>query len=221
MEDVIVLFETRKEEVNIYFEYVKDIWVNQAQLLLQDQSTKAFSMDFKHIILSNGFLLLYNLVESTFSNAIEAIYKTIIADGCRYDAIQTNIQKEIIDNIRKNINTNSFTETVNDIALDILNHYPTPRQLFSGNVDQLEIKRFAQKYGFSTHTDAIKTANGDKLKTIKNQRNDLAHGFVSFKTCSKDRTFPEMEQIKNQSMLYVEQILANMDTFLKNKKYLK
>lgn len=221
MEDVIILFDTRKEEVNTYFEYVKEICGNHTQLLLQDKSTKSFSMDFKHIILANGFLLLYNLVESTFSNAIEAIYKTILSEGCRYDMIQPNIQKEIIDNVRKNINTNSFVETVSDIALDILNHYPTPKQLFSGNIDQIEIKRFAQKYGFSFYTDAVATGNGEKLKTIKNRRNDLAHGFVSFKTCGKDRTFSEMEAMKNQSILYIEQILANMDTFLKSKAYLK
>jgi MAE_28990/MAE_18760-like HEPN len=221
MEEVIILFNSRKAEVNTYFEYGKEIVGNHAQLLLQDKSIKPFSMDFKHIILANGFLLLYNLVESTFSNAIEAIYKTMLAEGCRYDAIQPNIQKEIIDNVRKNLNTNSFVETVHDIASDILNHYPTPRQLFSGNVDQIEIKRFAQKYGFSFHTDAMTTRNGEPLKTIKNRRNDLAHGFISFKHCGQDRTFSEMENMKNQSLLYIEQILNNMDTFLKNKDYLK
>lgn len=221
MEEVIVLFDSRKEEVNTYFEYVKEIVGNHAQLLLQDKSLKPFSMDFKNIILANGFLLLYNLVESTFSNGIEAIYKTMIAEGCRYDAIQPNIQKEIIDNVRKNLNTNSFVETVADIAADILNHYPTPRQLFSGNVDQIEIKRFAQKYGFSFHTDAITTRNGESLKTIKNRRNDLAHGFISFKHCGQGRTFSEMENMKNQSLSYIEQILNNMDLFLKNKDYLK
>ncbi len=106
MEEIIILFETRKAEVDTYFEYMKDIVGNHAQLRLQDQSIKPFSMDFKHIILANGFLLLYNLVESTFSNAMEAIYKTMIAEGCRYDSIQPNIQKEIIDNVRKNLNTN-------------------------------------------------------------------------------------------------------------------
>jgi MAE_28990/MAE_18760-like HEPN len=221
MEEIFILFDTRKKEIHTYFEYVKEITGNHAQLLLHDQSVKPFSMDFKQIILANGFLLLYNLVESTFSNAIEAIYKTIIAEGCPYDAIQPNIQKEIIDNVRKNLNTNRFVETVQDIALDILNHYPTPRQLFAGNIDQIEIKRFAQKYGFSFHTDAMTTRNGEKLKTIKNQRNDLAHGFVSFKNCGKERTFSEMEEMKNQSLLYVEQILNNIALFLEKKEYLK
>jgi hypothetical protein len=59
------------------------------------------------------------------------------------------------------------------------------------------------------------------LKTIKNRRNDLAHGFVSFKDCGQGRTFSEMENMKKQSLLYIEQILNNMDLFLKNKDYLK
>ncbi len=85
----------------------------------------------------------------------------------------------------------------------------------------MEIKRFAQKYGFSFHTDAFTTRNGESLKIIKNRRNDLAHGFISFKHCGQDRTFSEMENIKNQSLLYIEQILNNINTFLKNKDYLK
>jgi hypothetical protein len=118
------------------------------------------------------------------------------------------------------VNTKKFVESVEDLVIDILKYYPKSTELFSGNVDQEEIKKMAQKYGFSAHTDARKTQNGEKLKTIKNRRNELAHGFKSFQECGEERTFQEMKAIKDECLLYIEQILKNIDVFLKNKTYL-
>jgi hypothetical protein len=38
---------------------------------------------------------------------------------------------------------------------------------------------------------------------------------------SEERTFQEMKAIKDECLLYIEQILKNIDSFLKNKAYLK
>jgi hypothetical protein len=221
MTAVLLLFQERKQEIELYFEHVADFLDKDAIVLFPDHRVKSLSLDLEHILLSNLFLLLYNLVESSISGAIESIYKEMLVHSVSYDDIQPAIQMEIMDHVRKNVNTKKLIETVNHWVIDILKHYPKSTELFSGNVDQEEIKKMAQKYGFSIHTDARKTKNGEKLKTIKNRRNELAHGFKSFQECGEERSFQEMKAIKEECLLYIEQILKNIDTFLKNKAYLK
>lgn len=217
----MLLFQERREEVEAYFEHVEDISLRNAQLFFPEGHFKTLDADLKHILLANTFLLIYNLVESTISSAVEAIFIEIKEEAVPYDTIRSSIQKEIIDNIRKNVATDSFIGTVNHIAIDILNHYPKPRELFSGNIDAVTIKDISRKYGFSTNTDALKTKNGEKLTTVKKRRNQLAHGFVSFKQCGKERPLEAVKIIKTESLLYIEQILNNITQFLDEKKYLK
>ncbi|MEN9610612.1 MAG: hypothetical protein RLZZ628_1426 [Bacteroidota bacterium] len=224
MKDVINLFQERKEEVEIYFEHAKCAWSDDAKMTFTAGNVKQvtkLSLKLKQILSANTFLLIYNLVESTVSSAIEAIYREIKAEKISYDHIRPNIQKEIIENIRKNINTNDFVGAVNEITIDVVNHHPKLRELFSGNVDQIAIKDISLKYGFSNRTDAQKTDNGKKLETIRKRRNLLAHGFISFTDCGRERDITEMEELKNESLLYIEQILNNIDQFLKDKQYLK
>ncbi|MEO0043393.1 MAG: hypothetical protein RL329_2841 [Bacteroidota bacterium] len=225
MKDVIHLFHERKNEVEIYFEHAKNAWFVDASLLFTDDiKTKQvvkLSVELKQILLANTFLLLYNLVESSISSAMEEIYKTIKNQKIPYNNVKSNIQEEIITHIRKNVAPNRFVQSINDIAIDILNHHPTSRDFFSGNIDREVIKDISRRYGFSTETQAMDTKNGEKLKAIKRNRNDLAHGFVSFKECGQERGILEMEEIKNESLLYIEQILNNIEQFLEDKKYLK
>jgi hypothetical protein len=221
MTEVLLLFEERRNEIELYFGLLEDVAERDAQLIFREKQIKSIGLDLQHILLSNAFLLLYNLVESTISGAIEAIYKEMLDNEVAFDDIRPAIQLEIVDNIRKNVNSKKLIDSLHTIGTDIVQHYPKSTDLFSGNVDQEEIKKIAHKYGFSTHTEARKTRNGEHLSTIKKRRNELAHGFKSFKECGKAKTFQEMRQIKEQSLLYVEQILQNMNDFLTQKQYLK
>jgi hypothetical protein len=88
-------------------------------------------------------------------------------------------------------------------------------------VDAVAIKDISRKYGFSIRTEAEKTKNGEKLATVKKRRNHLAHGFMSFKECGQERPIEMVRAIKEESLLYIEQILNNIEQFLEDKKYLK
>lgn len=221
MKDFIYLFQERRKEVDLYFEHLEDFWLRDAKIIFPNGSCKELDTDFKHILSANAFLILYNLVEACLSAAIEAIFLEVKEQVSSYDDIKPNIQKEIVEHIRKDVATDRFVDNVNHIIIDILNHHPTSREVFSGNIDREAIKDISRKYGFSIHTDARKTKNGEKLMIIKKQRNHLAHGFVSFKECGQEKSLQEMKDIKNESLLYIEQILNNIEQFLEYKKYLK
>ncbi len=217
MRDVIRVFHERKGEIDLYFEFLEDLMINNAQLAFSDNTKKNLNPALSKILRANGFLLIYNVVESCISQGIEAIYLDIINKGIDYNSINSNIQREIIGNIKSNINANTFITQVNDITIDIIGQYP--RKIFSGNLDAKKIREIAEKYGFSHQTDARATKNGAKLLTVKEKRNHLAHGDVSFQECGKEYTIQQMVEIKDEVIKYLEEILGNIEQFLLQEEY--
>ncbi len=56
--------------------------------------------------------------------------------------------------------------------------------------------------------------------TVKNNRNDLAHGIKSFAEVGKDKSADELIEIKNKVVEYLRQILEKIETYLDNQEYL-
>ncbi len=79
------------------------------------------------------------------------------------------------------------------------------------------MKTTAKEYGFSAKT---KTDSSDLL-TVKNNRNDLAHGIKSFAEVGKDKSADELIKIKNKVVEYLRQILEKIEIYLENQEYLE
>lgn len=78
-----VMFDERVADIERYFSFIEEIIDHQATLVFplpigtkQDvpRLEKLVPIELKHTLKANGFLLLYNLVEATVSNAIEEIH---------------------------------------------------------------------------------------------------------------------------------------------------
>lgn len=219
MNDVIRVFHERKEEIDVYFELLEDLMINDARLAFSDGTQKNLNRSLTKILRANGFLLIYNVVEYCIAGGIEAIYLDIISKEIDYHSIRSNIQREIIGNIKRNISTDDFIVQIQDIAMDIITQYP--KKIFSGNVDAQEIRDIANRYGFSYTTNARVTKNGAYLVTVKNKRNALAHGDISFQECGKEYTIQQMVEIKDEVLQYLKEILYNIEQFLLNEGYRK
>jgi len=68
---------------------------------------------------ASGFLLLYNLVESTMRNAIEAIFDELQSQGVDYDKIRPELKKVILKNLKKR-NSEKIFSSITAIAVDII-----------------------------------------------------------------------------------------------------
>ena len=219
MRDVIRQFEERKEEIESYFQLLESFMIHNAQIILPDGKKHKIDIELAHILRANAFLLLYNLAESCISQGIEAIHIDIKSKQHDYNNINSNIQKELIKHIKNKVSPEAFISNANNIAIDILSHYPSTRELFSGNLDAERIKKIANKYGFSYKTDARITRDGKKLETIRKKRNHLAHGFISFRECGKDYSIQDMITMKEETLEYLEQILKNIESFVMQEEY--
>jgi len=130
--------------------------------------------------------LLYNLAESSIKKAIEEIYTELSNNNVTYEKVRKELKKVVLKNF-KDCNTNNLL-MVENISIFIVSKCFDSEKIISGNLDAKKIRDFATNYGFSYKTDVEITKNGKELFTVKNNRNNLAHGVFSFCDCGKDYT---------------------------------
>jgi hypothetical protein len=216
-------FNERSREVSKYFIFLKSLEQGTTKLSMAGKggSPKIREIDPELIktLKASSFLLLYNLVEATMRNAIEAIFDELRGKGVSYDQISPKLKKIVLKNLKKR-NPDKIFSSITAISLDIITAGFDKQDLFSGNIDGRKIIDTATEYGFSHLTDYARTAHGSDLLTVKSNRNDLAHGIKSFAEVGRDKSADELLEIKNKIVRYLKQILQNIEQYLSNKVYL-
>ncbi|NJK52341.1 MAG: hypothetical protein HC936_05075 [Leptolyngbyaceae cyanobacterium SU_3_3] len=216
-------FDERSKEVSKYFIFLKSLEQSTTKLSMEDKQRnpkiREIDSELLKTLKASAFLLLYNLVEATMRNAIEAIFDELRSKGVPYDQIRPELKKIVLKNLKKRNSDDMFSK-IAAISVDIITAGFDKEDLFSGNLDGRKIRNTATEYGFSCSTDYSRTGNGKDLLTVKTNRNDLAHGFKSFTEVGRDKTTDELLEIKNKVIRYLKQILLNIEQYLANKDYL-
>jgi hypothetical protein len=216
-------FTERSKEVSKYFILLKSLEQGTTQLSMgvKDRKPKNKEIDPELLktLKASGFLLLYNLVEATMRNIIEAIFDQLKSKGVSYDEIRPELKKIVLRNLKKR-NPDKILSSITAISVDIITAGFDKEDLFSGNIDGKKIRDTATEYGFSHTTDQERTGNGTDLLTVKANRNDLAHGIKSFAEVGRDKTADELLEIKNKIIRYLKQILQNIEVYLESEEYL-
>lgn len=221
-------FEQRKKEVEIYFSFL-DILDKETTFLEYTKDSqnikKAISKDIQRILIANSFLILYNLIEATIRNAIVEIYEKIQEDGLNYSNLSQNFKKIWIKNKIKNLKEGSFNiNTLQTHVENIINNVIDNEIVLlakenidiSGNIDAKKIKLLAKEMGFD---EVSNIQNGINLVTIKNKRNSLAHGNHTFYDVGKDITIKNITTYKDETFLYLQDVITNIENFINEKKY--
>ncbi len=216
-------FNERSREVSKYFMFLKTLEQGSVKLSMEGMcgkvKVKKLDSELEKTLKASGFLLLYNLIESTMRNAIEAIFDEIATQGVSFDKVKPKIKKIILQNLKKR-DPDKILSSITSFSVDIISACFVKEDLFSGNIDGKLIKSLACEYGFSCETDAKKTGNGQDLLAIKFNRNHLAHGVKSFSEVGREKSADELLKIKTKVINYLRQILVNLETYLENKEYL-
>lgn len=205
-------FIERSAEIEVYFRFVFDV-LDGHRMIDPPMDADDFER-FKKTIKANGFLLLYNLVEATVSNAVEAIFDELRTHGIRFNDCRIEVQHVILCNLRRH-NVGKIHPKLTDISLHVVTETFRKNELFSGNVDARKIKATAKEFGFQSPNKS-----GSKLLSVKNARNDLAHGNKSFAEVGRDNTHQEMEETKIQVVDYLTKMLECVSEYLTRKEYL-
>lgn len=222
MKEFIEQFEQRKQEVNLYFEFLKKQIGEEISPKNQDIDTDKI----EKILKANSFLILYNFIESSMRNAIQAIHDSIETEAVPYRLLEQGLQKIYLKQLYhrlKESNNSTFESSmipflekiIDDAFIKEYNQALT----FSGNVDAQKIRELARDYGFSNTSGASR--GGRELLTVKTKRNHLAHGNISFSECGRDHSFSDLNTIKDEVIGFLRDILSEIEDYIDKQTYKK
>lgn len=246
MQIVIDDFNQRKSEIEKYFDFLEKIESDYRFLRPIDQSQPPYKIDDDHlkIFRANGFLILYNLVESTVLNCIISIFDDISTkqrDGKKiyYSDVREEIKKFWIkscynhdDKIKKDTVTNQFYLLFEKISAGISLQIEKNKIELSGNLNALKIREIAKTLGLSLDQSHYRDhLHGEVLLNIKNHRNALAHGHKSFIEIGKDFTYNGdgqdgtkglgLKHFKDYAIQHLESFIKDIQQYIQQEKYLK
>lgn len=208
-------FDSRVAEIEKYFSFLEHI-ESDYRVLSNYAQTAAFNIDDElcKVLKANGFLLLYNLIESTILNSIIGIFDAVKLENLCYKEVSEQIKKYWFKNTFKyddKIEKTTLYQKVYKIMEDILQS--TPIEIIktkiehAGSLDAKKIREILMDLGvqFTTPHYSIDT-HGKVFSKIKTNRNDLAHGKKSFSEIGKDVTFNGVIRINEDDKEVIEEM---------------
>lgn len=237
MSTLAVSFLERKAEVEAYLEF----------LSAMEEQTKngpprfagaerTITVEQQKILYSTVYLQLYNLVEATISLCIQEVIEATKSDGkWRPRDLNDDLRSEWVRAIARTHESLSPDNRLKHTLL-LCNHLVSalPIEAFDlnkgggGNWDDSEIERITKRLGFKLRISrsihqAIKRPIRDDMRPlvlVKDLRNRLAHGSISFVECSENETFSGLKNLANSTMGYLEAVVGCFEQYLVRCEYL-
>lgn len=226
MQATIETFNDRIGEISLYYEAIKSLYDSKTN---NDSGQKYYNDDFLKILKSNALIMIYNLVESTIMGGIIEIYDDLQQHGITYNQVRREIQdiwfvfkfNQVYD---KNAHYNSYREKAGEIISSIINGetlvLDRKATNISGNLDADKIRHVCEEHGISYSINPC-CRGGFVLNDVKEKRNNLAHGTISFVECGRDYSIEDLEKTKEETILFLRSILDGMKDYYDNQRYLK
>lgn len=174
------------------------------------------------VIRSNVKIMIYNIIEFSVTSLIQAIYDRLDDEGCSYVDVSEKMRalwhhtrmRKLRDPNASNETAEHISKQLLDAAISNATVHINPRQTMTGgNLDGEEILKLFDKHGVSVHT-ATSSFNSDELKDIKDRRNALAHGSVSFADAGNQVTTAELAELLGHVDSFLTQLRTDVISYL-------
>ena len=224
-------YNSRCREIERFFEMLQFMRDNRDSRLYGGESsdvtnpnTYVVGRDLEKTLRASAYLMLYNLVEATMTNAIGAIHQHIADAQVGFDELKEEVRRIAIKGLRKAVSSDTPSELL-DSAIPVSSALIwlcfDKKDLFSGNLDGCLIKDKAREYGFQiADHDKAASRDGTRLLGVKTKRNELAHGGISFEDCGQDTSVDELVAIFDELKIFVKAVLDGVSVYLSTRSYL-
>ncbi|MCD4795533.1 MAG: hypothetical protein K8R54_20045 [Bacteroidales bacterium] len=232
-------FKDRVEEIEIYFNLLRKVEDDYLILSHKSEIEKRFEIDtdlFK-VLKANGFLLLYNLIESTILNCIVAVFDELEEKKQTYLNVSEAIRKYWLKNkykhdekIKKESVVNQFYKISSDIFNNVIMSIDKTKIEYAGSIDTVRIAKIADDLGIILNMSYFrKNKHGVAFEEIRKHRNNLAHGKMTFSNIGKNVTYNGdgidgtksmgLFHFKKYTIEHLSSFIDNIRDFIKNEKY--
>jgi len=210
-------FQSRVAEIETYFDFVARVDAGDTLLIASADGQPAYSASARDDLLrtfrASAILLLYNLMESTVTNAVEAIFDELSTQGIHFNDCRAEVRRVVLTNLKQH-NPGDILPELQQLSTDIIIKTFKKDKIVSGNVDARRIKELSDDYGIDRPT-----ADGNDLLTVKTSRNDLAHGSKSFAEVGRTFTIADIIRIKDKVIAYLTAMLTNVSAYIQQQHY--
>ena len=218
MINTLAEYNKRLNEVEIYFNSLRLLDKGTCEIkcvdIVGNVTTQNIDTQLSTILKANGFLLLYNLIEATIRKSIDAVLNSIYNESVSFGALSDKLRKIWLRQESKNMNPEKLIHIAESILNRSIISFEKECINISGNIDAQEIRNILKQLGGTEIT------NGRNLKTIKDKRNNLAHGEFTFSEIGSDYTISDLIMYKEETKKYLSSVLIEIQSFISNKKYL-
>lgn len=237
MGDLTAGFQERLAEVEAYLEFLSTM-ERQAQNgpPKLEGAEHPITAQQQRILYSSVYLQLYNLVEATMSRCIEAVATAARENGrWRPGDLCDELRREWVRATART-HVDLTPEHRLDSAFRLCEHLVAslPINAFDldqgggGNWDDLQIEAFSKRLGFQLEVSqpvysAVKQPFRDDLgplALVKQLRNRLAHGSISFAQCSEDVTVERLIDLKDKTVNYLGEVVVCFAKYVDGFEYL-
>lgn len=174
------------------------------------------------VIRSNVKIMIYNIIEFSVTSLIRAIYDRLKDENCGYADVSEKLRtlwhrtqmRTLGDPSASNDTAVRLSKQLLDKAIaNTALRLDTHKTISGGNLDGNKILKLFDDHGVSVHAaDAEFRAN--ELKDIKDRRNDLAHGSVSFAEASNQVTTSELAGLIDHTDSFLTQLRKDVIDYL-------
>lgn len=171
--------------------------------------------------------MLYNLIESCVRSGFEEIYSAVKDSGKPYAEISEGLRDiwsnyEISKAHRDTANRQTYGRRVKEIIEQVISDNPliiTRDALdISGNLDARQIRELLNTHKISFTESEPKEKH--KILMVNTKRNNLAHGDEAFGDCGRDYTLADLNEIKDQTYVFLNGLLDGMKKYYDDEGYL-
>ena len=192
----------------------------------------------QHILYSAVYVQLYNLVEVTVTRCVEAVHNAA-ADGGRWKP--ADLSDQLLEEwVRITADTDLplAAEKRRKRAVALCRHlvgdlpvtWPAgKRPSLGGSWDDRQIERMSERIGCELRislktTQAIKRRVRDdlgQLALIRERRNQLAHGDISFAECGAEVTIEDLRRTKECTVSYLQEVIGAFEEHITSYGFLQ
>ena len=221
MQAILDMFDERVQEIDLYFEAIKEL---DRGSIGHATDTHYFNEEFIKILKANTLLMIYNLVESTVMGGILEIYDKVKQEGLTYSGVRKDIwfAYKFMQVYDQQAHFNSYKSKALEIINSILNgeiiELDRKATAISGNLDAQQIRNVCNEHGIRFSAEEG-SRGGIVLETVKERRNDLAHGTLSFAECGRDYSIDQLIDIKKETVLFLKGLLTGMKKYYDEQQY--
>lgn len=221
-------FDERRDEVIQYLALMKEIDQSRRQgAALSVEGQIAITPLQQHILYANVFVQLYNLVEATITRCLEALQTA--ADGYRPDELTTPVLREWVRFKARTHSDRAYDKRL-DAAVSLTDHLIGGLSVGDfkieagggGNWDDREIEKVARRIGCDLDVERAVRESAKRrirddlgaLQMVKELRNRLAHGLMSFGECGADYAVSDVESIADAVLGYLDAVVTSFVDYL-------